>query len=858
MDRPANSPWAKLLRDEAGTVVDWHSLPDHSADVAACCEALFRLSAFGDRLARLAGLEHLPPIWLSRLAAIAFLHDLGKANSGFQGRWDAGAPFVGHMRPVLALLADNPELADRTLPLTEMEQWGDSVADAFNAVLAHHGAPLESDPTRNAAMARHWRAAPGYDPADGLAQLVRHVKRWFPDAFAAGGPPLPDEPRFWHAFAGLMMLADWLGSDTRSFPLAGGACPDRMAFARARAAEAVAAIGLDAARYRAALPDRIDFPSVSPYQPTEAQAAAADAAGPIVVIEAETGAGKTEAALWRFARLFAAGKVDGMYFALPTRVAATALFERVRAAVRRLFPDDDMRPTVVLAVPGYTRVDEAEGRSLPGFEVQWDDAPGAAEGRRRWAAEHPKRFLAATIAVGTVDQALLGAIPARHAHMRAACLIRSLLVVDEVHASDAYMETLLRNLLDFHLAAGGEALLLSATLGAGARTRLVAGERYTVPTLAAAEAAPYPAVWTLADGAPAAKPTDAGGRAKRVRMTAESIIAEPPEIAARALAMARRGAKVLVIRNTVRDAVATVAALHALAPDDPVLFRCCGVPTLHHGRFAREDRKRLDGAVEAAIGRDSPRRGLVLIGTQTLEQSLDISADAMLTDLCPADVLLQRLGRLHRHAHPHPPGFEEPTCTVAVPPEGTDLAIWRGHGLGSDASPYPDRPVILATHRLIDLHPVWEIPAMNRLLVERATHLEALEAIGRSDDPVWHDAMYGMLGRRMAKAVHGRYARLDWSTPFSKLTFPDDCPAATRLGARDRLVELPTDGLEGPFGATVSRLTIPSHLCPPEMDHADLDATELTPVERGFRFRLGPARFEYGAFGLERRSSEPV
>lgn len=852
MDRPTQHAWAKLARDEAGIVVRWHSLPDHSADVATCFEALLRVPAIERRMSRLACCDRMPQIWHSRLTALAFLHDLGKANSGFQARWDASAPFVGHMRPALVLLSDNLALARATLPIAGIEAWGPAVSDALNAVLAHHGAPLGEAPASDRALVQHWRSTTAYDPAHGLRQLGSCALRWFPEAFEAGGHPLPEAPMFWHGFAGLLMLADWLGSDTRSFPYADGTVTDRIADARIWAHDALAKVGLEVSQARAELSSDISFAAVCPFEPTAVQTATADASGPIVVLEAETGAGKTEAALWRFARLFSAGKVDGLYFALPTRVAATALFHRVRAAVRRMFPDPAARPAVALAVPGYARIDEAEGRHLPGFEVQWDDDPDDAIIRHRWAAEHPKRFLAATIAVGTVDQALLGAIPVKHAHMRSACLMRSLLVVDEVHASDTYMETLLRNLLDFHVGAGGEALLLSATLGSQARTRLMAGERKQPPTLAAAEAAPYPAVWTLADDRIESRAATADGRSKHVRMSAAAIIGDPQAVAGRALAFAQRGAKVLVVRNTVQDAVATVTALHSLSPEAPLLFRCCDVPTLHHGRFAREDRQLLDEQVEVVIGRESPDRGLVLVGTQTLEQSLDISADVMLTDLCPADVLLQRLGRLHRHPRRHPPGFEEPACTVLVPSEGTDLAVWRGHGLGGDASPYPDRPVVFATRRLIVDHPVWEIPRMNRRLVERATHPEALDGLGRADDPVWRQAMDEMLGRRIVKAVHGGHARLDWRIPFSELRFPDETPASTRLGARDRLIEFPGSGMLGPFGKAVSTLSVPPHLCPPEAGDGDLEVSDLTPLDRGFRFRLGSVRYDYGAYGLGR------
>src|SRR5439155_24339308 len=100
------------------------------------------------------------------------------------------------------------------------------------------------------------------------------------------------------------------------------------------------------------------------------QRAAAEAPGPIVVLEAETGSGKTEAALYRFARLFAAGRVDSLYFALPTRAAASQIHARVEDAVKRLFPDPKARPTVVRALPGDAGADGVTVRRLPGFDVE--------------------------------------------------------------------------------------------------------------------------------------------------------------------------------------------------------------------------------------------------------------------------------------------------------------------------------------------------------------------------------------------------------------------------------------------------------------------------------------------------------
>jgi CRISPR-associated endonuclease/helicase Cas3 len=227
-------------------------------------------------------------------------------------------------------------------------------------------------------------------------------------------------------------------------------------------------------------------------------------------------------------------------------------------------------------VPGYIQADGVTGRALPGFDVQWDDNPTDAGRRSRWAAEAPKRYLAGTIAVGTIDQALLGAIQVNHAHMRAACLMRHLLVVDEVHASDTYMEGLLTHLLAFHTQAGGHSLLLLATLGSAARARLLGGERAPAPVLAAAERMAYPAISTSSARVPVYK---AGSeRKKSVALTISDIIDDPEAIAAMALDAARRGAKVLIVRNLQRDAVETARALFDLAGDDSNL----GAPGFRH------------------------------------------------------------------------------------------------------------------------------------------------------------------------------------------------------------------------------------------------------------------------------------
>ena len=144
-------------------------------------------------------------------------------------------------------------------------------------------------------------------------------------------------------------------------------------------------------------------------------------------------------------------------------------------------------------------------------------------------------------------------------------------------------------------------------------------------------------------------------------------------VADRALQAARNGAKVLVIRNTVTYAIDMQKALEEAASggERDLIFALGDTLTLHHGRFAAGDRRLLDQAVNGRFGKDRASGGVVVVGTQTLEQSLDIDADLLITDLCPVDVLLQRIGRVHRHDRgDRPPSYATPCCVVLTPDEG--------------------------------------------------------------------------------------------------------------------------------------------------------------------------------------------
>lgn len=841
------SPWAKLDRDpETEEVRAALPLGDHGLDVGSAMEALLAGGVWERALAETAG-RALAAQDRARLTALAALHDIGKANSGFQARWRRGATPVGHEGQVAALLLD-PALrataAGQGLARI-VREWG--AAQHMAALMSHHGRPrAEFAPAGPGKQlwedhVVHWRAADGYDPAAEVATLIEQVRARWPLAWEPGGA-LPDAPRFVGLFAGLVTLADWIGSDQRRFPVAGPHGAERDAVRAELAKEAVTARGLSPAATPAA-----GFADAFGFGPRGVQsAAAADDLGPVALIEAETGSGKTEAALWRWLELRRAGQVDGLFFALPTRSAAVQLHARVNRMLRRVWGEN--APEAVLAVPGYLRAGDATGQPLPGWEVRWDDAGPGGGDDRRWAAERANRFLAARVAVGTIDQALLGALRVKHAPFRAAALARGLLVVDEVHASDAYMGRLLERLLDNHVAAGGRALLLSATLGATARARLL---RQPEPDPTQAEAQPYPALSGRA-ALPRRASSD-GTTPKRVAVELDGRIDDADAVAARAVAAARAGASVLVVRNSVGGAVAVAQAVEALAPE--LAFRVDGAATLHHGRFAPSDRRLLDEAVEGAFGRDRSAAGRVLVGTQTLEQSLDIDADLLLTDLAPMDVLLQRIGRLHRHARGDRGAFAE-ARVVVLRPAARDLTPLLGrvrerHGLGpmSDGGGvYPNLLQLEATLRLLEANPTVSIPADNRRLVERALHPDILDALAADLGAAWINHAAACAGIAHADRGTAGDLSLDLSACWRDLVFPDNAETvATRLGARDLLVDFP-DPPPGPFGQEVDRVAIPHWMARGVGPDA---SPELLPAVAGrVRFRLGERTYAYDRWGL--------
>ena len=855
--RQESFPWGKYREDSGET----HCLEHHSADVAACFEALLNDPVLKNRFDDAVGGAGLDRTTMARLTVLTFLHDFGKVNTGFQfatGRSRPGSPRRVNHITASVWACRRPDVID-ALGFSELAGlWGRAFEDLLCAALAHHGRPAPLGNTSGTGPNDIWRPFGGYDPLAACRRLNQLSREWFPEAFK-NKPALPTSPALSHLFAGTVAIADQIGSNENLFSFESLPISGYIDRARELARDALLKLGFSRARWASRAPDTNFQELFEHTTPRPLQTAVADAPSdcPLLILESDTGSGKTEAAVWRFAKLWRAGVVDGLYFALPTRAAAQQLHQRVARALRHVFPAEAQFGTV-LAIPGYLKVGEATGWRVGKYDIQWRDNPEDAGHLARWSAESARKFLSATAAVGTVDQALLSGLKVKWAHFRGAALARSLLVVDEVHASDAYMAEVLRAVLHGHLELGGHALLMSATLGSEARDAFAtAGTRRRPRTeLAAAKRVAYP-VLTLSH--PGAKHDfrifEATGYSRNVVMRTMPILQEPARIAEVAVEYASLGAKVLVVRNTVREAQATFSEVQNRGQAS-LLLQCGGGPALHHSRFAAEDRSLLDQAVENALGKRRAPGGQIVIGTQTLEQSLDIDADLLLTDLCPIDVLLQRIGRLHRHeSTTRPDGFGEPRCLVLVPEGGLESSDLLRYGLGMSkrGGIYRDLRVLELTQRLVAGHAVWAIPRMNRMLVEEGTHPDRLQALEEELGPAWVERSLESDGRAAAERQLARRHSLSRGNSFQEVVFPDlDEHVRTRLGEDGPRIELP-EPVPGPFGQPVATFNLPAHMfrgADGMPAKEEIEDARVDPIPSGLILYVGSHRFRYDRAGV--------
>jgi CRISPR-associated endonuclease/helicase Cas3 len=438
----------------------------------------------------------------------------------------------------------------------------------------------------------------------------------------------PGDSQIW-LVAGLITVADWIGSDELLFPQdVAWDMPER----RGRARRALIEIKWQAVSIRPSRGFGDLFPEIR--YPNDLQAAALEVVSQpgVYVVEGPMGCGKTEAALAASYQLVSTGTASGLYFALPTQITSNRIHLRVGRFVDRISTD----PVKVRLAHSASWLVETDSALKFGPASPDDhEAKEHVQTGRSWFAS-AKRALLTPFGVGTIDQALLGVVAAKHFFVRQFGLAGKVVVLDEVHTYDLYTGTLLTALVKRMRELGCTVIVLSATLTQKRRRELLGlPEGHPLSTA-------YPLVSGVADSTFERECEPPPSKTVGIRAVSGSI--QPRS----ALERAVRGECVLWIRNTVDEAQETYRALiNANFAGDLAI-------ALLHSRFPFFRRTQIEDEWMERLGRDSTRRpsGCILVSTQVAEQSVDIDADLLITDLAPTDMLLQRLGRLWRHDRP--------------------------------------------------------------------------------------------------------------------------------------------------------------------------------------------------------------
>jgi CRISPR-associated endonuclease/helicase Cas3 len=685
--------WAKIHKGE-GYDAGYHPLLCHMVDVAMVAHAMWTdilPQASKERISQSLGCG--PDDTGRHIAFWAGLHDIGKASPAFQLQDEAARTYL--------------RAAGLPCPDTDRLDHGTSTACILNSMLAgtfgysselalqvafiagaHHGAIPSSNRICSAPERSVGKGA--WIPARVDLACMLHGATGVPNQPSAG---LLDSPTGFFV-AGLISVADWIGSSEDYFPFAEfkTRCIENVdAWTYPATAAERAHHALDSLGWTQWQPSHtsISFRALFDFEPRPLQQAVVELASRIsspalVIVESPMGEGKTEAAMYLSDRAIAGGE-RGSYFALPTMATSNQMFDRVCKFLAKRYPEDIVNVQLLhghAALSAEFQELRRRGNRLlqpAGVDDERSDSASDADVIAAEWFTYRKRGLLAPFGVGTVDQALLAALQVRHVFVRLFGLSHKTVIIDEVHAYDTYMSSLLERLLEWLAAIGSPVILLSATLPSNRRSALAKAYKkgLGVKTSDSDDSACYPRLTWVSERSSGSTHVPASSSSSR-RLGINWVDCSLPEASGDEFELGRMLAESLseggcaaVICNTVAQAQRVYQALKPYFPGKAA----DGWPELGllHARYPFADRQRRERQALKRFGRvDSsdvkrPSRA-VLVSTQIIEQSLDLDFDLMVSEMAPADLLLQRSGRLQRHSQTlRPERLGTPTLWIIKP-----------------------------------------------------------------------------------------------------------------------------------------------------------------------------------------------
>jgi CRISPR-associated endonuclease/helicase Cas3 len=662
--------WAKTSKDKTDT----HSLVYHLLDVAQVTLALWDQSLTEATRRYFAQAMAMDQISVRQwLAFVVGLHDLGKACPAFQSQHIASKQMLSkqgltfekqrvHTRTPHGWVST---FALRRLLPQRLGIESDLARQIAYTVGGHHGVFPTAHQLQRIGPSR--RGSEDWDAVrtellDALADSlgVQELPPW-PDALA-------DDQVFWTLLAGLTSFADWIGSiEDYFFDLS---APNLDAYADLAYQQASLALeqlgwtGWSPPTQSAAFRELFHGFMPRPLQESIISLAEQLASPTLVIVEAPTGEGKTEAALYLADHWLRCEQQRGIYVAMPTQATSNQMLGRVREFLEGRYAGQQVE---LLLLHGSAAWSE-DMKSLRLAAIGQERTSTAVA--HSWFLPK-KRSLLAPFAVGTVDQVLMSVLQTKHFFVRLFGLSHKTVIFDEIHAYDTYMSTLFQRLLRWLAAMNTSVILLSATLPQQARRQLV--EAYTGRPFA--QPVTYPAIsWATAEteGVLPVMTSATGTRTLGVKW-----MDRQPESLAKMLGTALQdGGCAAIICNTVGRAQTVYQVLRdaQVVPADSL--------TLFHARFPLHRRKEIEDQVLDQFDKNGqrPERAIV-VATQVIEQSLDLDFDLMITDLAPADLILQRAGRLHRHPRSNRPHrLAVPWLLITMPEIQDGFPQWGSDG----------------------------------------------------------------------------------------------------------------------------------------------------------------------------------
>ena len=711
--------WAKSSDDGVG-----HSLLGHLIDVGVVAQTLLgtaRFSPIVEAFTTYTGWSEQETT--GALALLVGAHDIGKASPAFQQKWPPGVPaqlqedrLFGNYPNVFHGEASAVYLYDWLAEKEWKKRFRGMIA---NALGVHHGQLIRNgfwadDIYDYRAIARE--IPPWHFMRQQLLADLEAVFGVLPEYLGSRSAP---PAKLWVQLAGLTTIADWLGSGLEHRAV-GDNLADYLAARHGDIDAHLHDVGWQQHNeWWITPPEPTSFASwfssfgsefiPRPLQLATEQAAQIDRGEPaLIVIEAPMGEGKTEAA---FYLLTQDNRASGAYVALPTQATSDALFDRLQDYVA----DHAQEPMYLALAHSSANLT----RGLRSDELH-SEGVAADTDRAHWFASGRKDLLA-QLGVGTIDQALLGVVPVRHHFVRLVGLANKVIVLDEVHAYDTYTSGLVEKFVRWMATLGSTVVLMSATLPDRVRMRLLGayaeGLGITAPELSEH---PYPRLTKLtAQGVRSVPFTATPGRQQAIELHAAPY--DPKQLGEFLLDLPRTGA-IGVVVNTVQRAQDLYQMLRAARHDVYLI----------HARLPLTIRKQRERELLAQFGRASVglRTGVV-IATQVIEQSLDIDFDVLVTDLAPADLVLQRAGRLHRHAREQRGEFSHARLYIA------GLHATTGGGPDRDALGFVyDEYILWRTWGLLQAQPHIVLPDEIDSLVQQVYSEHELPILARFPEEI--------------------------------------------------------------------------------------------------------------------------